>query len=902
MNILKRICALALTLVLCLSLLLSVASPVAFANTDSITDTETGFPMSSGTSTDGGDGSEDSGTEPEPPLRVQAAYSFDDAPNLIAEVGGVYPLSTRLFGESTVTCVEGQKGSGMQGYISLNDDVFQTLDQLTVAFWAKYSLLEALSANTVFELNGKAGEKVTLSITSPDNAVVATLTVFDGVNTAVCTYDLSSVLSELSRWHHFAFTYNKTGTISLVTLYVDGKPTGSSLSSVYVDLSKTQSAMTSLYQVVADELYVTNRSLNSAKINLLMNTSAAEFYEKEKESLNGGSGSGSGGEGPVTGPLTYTWAGYLFDGSYSLNVDAHGGAVNALSNINCLRIDTSAFSGKYKYGAIRKDGTAPSEYLKLDARLFSDQPNFSFACWVYRNGEDKANKECLLDLSGLGVLRFAPYITDEDGDYAAYLEYTAPDGSVQQAKIKNGAPANPIKRWVHYAMTVASDGTVKIYVNASLATTVATGVRPIDLKINSALVVTGSSTENATRTVVDEIYVSSRVLSDSDVRRIRYSGVAEYTTTGGIDPEDTTTTDPSQGSETTDNPMAPDQTDVNEDSYNATGSVAGGFIGTTFDDRSNPGYDMNHGANAVIHNGILTGGIHSYGLDMNGNAFLRYPKEILDGADALTIALSYSWDGDSMGLARSQRLFDFSRKVSSVSDPLAFIYLEMGINGSGLRLGLSDGISTTYLTCDYSETSVWTRVTVTISDGAIVIYLDDKVAATGYTEVDLAAISPNYCYVGKSGVKGDPLFRGIVDEIYISTRALQPTKVGAFVKGIANATNASVNDNPDFWGTITYLAVGVAAVLVVILIIVFVLVIMRKDKTLPQEEAPIPKPIPPRGLREDLEGLSSGPRTARRAQAEPIVADGSEDSTMKFRKVDEDQLNAMLSDDSDQND
>ena len=230
MNILKRICALALTLVLCLSLLLSVASPVAFANTDSITDTETGFPMSSGTSTDGGDGSEDSGTEPEPPLRVQAAYTFDDATNLIAEVGGVYPLSTRLFGDSMVSSVEGQKGKGMHGYISLNDEVFQTLDQLTVAFWAKYSLLEALSANTVFELNGKAGEKVTLSITSPDNAVVATLTVFDGVNTAVCTYDLSSVLSELSRWHHFAFTYNKTGTISLVTLYVDGKPTGSSSS------------------------------------------------------------------------------------------------------------------------------------------------------------------------------------------------------------------------------------------------------------------------------------------------------------------------------------------------------------------------------------------------------------------------------------------------------------------------------------------------------------------------------------------------------------------------------------------------------------------------------------------------------------------------------------------------
>ena len=101
---------------------------------------------------------------------------------------------------------------------------------------------------------------------------------------------------------------------------------------------------------------------------------------------------------------------------------------------------------------------------------------------------------------------------------------------------------------------------------------------------------------------------------------------------------------------------------------------------------------------------------------------------------------------------------------------------------------------------------------------------------------------------------------------------------------------------------ITYLAIGVAAVLAVILIIVFVLVIMRKDKALPQEEAPIPKPIPPRGLREDLEGLSPGPRTARRAQAEPIVSDGSEDSTMKFRKVDEDQLNAMLSEDPDQND
>ncbi len=805
---------------------------------------------------------------------VQAAYSFDASADLAADEGGEYPLSTKEFGAGELKAGEGYLNGGMTGYVNLSPSFFGKQDQFSLGFWVNYTKAEASSKRTLLLVSGKNKASLELGFVSSGDMVNLQLKVSDGGDPVTLSYDVSQILTEEKKWNHIAFTYRITGNkdkVSVLYLYVNGKTSSTSVSAKLIDLTAFECTSAAFHGVRMDELYYADVQLSSNKVSTLMGGSAAAFYREQKTE----SGSDTSGSSSDLPPVTvdrhnYSWAAYLFDGTFAAGTDFHDGDIPASVDPSCALIDTDKLSAKYGKAVIRREGTAPTAYLTLDNRLFNGQSSFTFSAWVYRSGKDRKNTEYLLDLQGSShVLRFAPYAGDENG-YAPFLEFTDQRGNVDRQSLKSESSADPRNRWVHYAVTISQSGEIKVYTNGLLTATFASGVKPAAVAYSQCRVLTGASSSDSTRTAVDEVYVTPKALSDVEIRKIQFYGLTEYTSKV-LPPVDSTA-----GGDDPSNPLAPNAVDIAEDNYNQTAVIAGGFVGTTFDSRSGVGFDWNNSANATVTGGRLTQGISSYGLALDGASFVRYPGGILDGMQELTLSLSYTWSGPGEGETRSQRIFDFSRKASSVSAPEAYLFLEAGNGISGLRFGLSDGVSSTFLTCDYNAVNTWTRVTVTVADGKITLYLDDKVAATGYTEVDLSSICPNFCYLGRSGVKGDPMFVGAVDEVYISPLALEADRVSLYLNGLTEAIEGPGAAVGDFWGILIKVIIVIAVLLVLGIVAVIIVVIAKKDKKSPEDEAPLPVSIT------KVDGTVIGPRAARRLRAEAESGNG----TVTFRKVD----------------
>ncbi len=808
---------------------------------------------------------------------VQAAYTFDDAADLAADVGGKYPLSSQQFGAGLFRSGAGYKKGGMSGYVNMDSSFFDKQDQFSLGFWVNYTLAEAKSKGTLFLVSGKNRASLELSFAPDGEKVILQLKVSDGTNSVTLTYDVSAVLTEETKWNHIAFTYRITGgNISVLYLYVNGKTSGTSVSTKLIDLTKMECSSAAFHGVRMDELYYTDIQLSPNKVGSLVGSSAEAFYNAQKtDSDPDSTGSSSDLPPEVVDRHQYSWAAYLFEGTFAAGRDYHNGDIPASASPSCALIDSANLKEKYGNAVIRREDTAPAAYLTLDNRLFNGQTSFTFSAWVYRNGKGRANTEILLDLQGSDhVLRFAPY-AGGDSAYNGYIEFTDQRGNVDKQALKVETESDPRNRWVHFALTVSQSGEIRVYTNGRLTATFSSGVKPATVSYNQCRVLTGASAEDSTRTAVDEVYITPKALADGEIRKIQFYGLSEYTSKVLPDP------DISGNPEDPSNPLAPNAVDIAEDNYTQKAHISGGFIGTTFDARSGMGLDWNNSANATITGGRLTQGISSYGLALDGASFVRYPMGILDGTEELTVSLSYLWSGVADGETRSQRIFDFSRKASSVSSPEAYIFLETGNGISGLRLGVSDGVNSTYLTCDYNAVDTWTRVTVTVTDGKITLYLNDTVAATGYTEVSLADIRPNFCYLGRSGVKGDPMLVGAVDEVYISDKALPADQVALYLNGLTEAINGPGTVVGDFWGILLLVIIVVTVLLVVGIVVVIVVVIAKKDRKSPEDEPPLPVSITK--IEQSSETVV-GPRAARRIQAD---SSESGNATVTFRKVEE---------------
>ncbi len=438
----------------------------------------------------------------------------------------------------------------------------------------------------------------------------------------------------------------------------------------------------------------------------------------------------------------------------------------------------------------------------------------------------------IFDFEGKGIVSFTPYAVDENGNTVAQLTYGADRNA--PITVSLGKATNVKGKWVHYALSFDRAGVIRIYTNGKLTDSVSTKLKLSDLKLCNLYVISDLSESEHGRFLLDEVYMSAKVLSDSEIRKLRYYGAARYSTEALPDPDpessSQTPADPNEGEEID---LRPDETDELEDAYIDT-AVIDQYIGTSFDDSAFIGRDYNNAVSAVIRNASLKQGVKTYGLALNGiNSYIRYPIGILDGAEALTVSIAYNWTGLSTS-QRSQKLFDFSRKTQSVDAPTSYITLSMGDGMSGLELAISDGTNTTVLNSNINVTNKWVRATVIIANGKAMLYLDDTMVASTSTKVDVSVINPNYNYIGKSGVKGDPLFNGAVDEIYISSSAITEEKLASLVKdGIEPVTEKNeqkLEDDfeEDLWNNIITGVLVATGLLVLVIIIIIIVAIIKK--------------------------------------------------------------------------
>ena len=316
MNVFQEITKRCIALVLSLVLMLSF-SAVAFAATDSATDSEISSGSSGGTTTDT--------QTPKEPDRIHAGYSFDDRNDLTAEVGKTYPLSSKEFGTALLSGISGHRNGAMSGYVTLDDRLFDTLEQLSVGFWTAFDRSDIQSKDTIFLVSGTKSEKIEVSFKNETNKVKLYLTVSDGKKTASCSQDVTDVFGEDRSWAHIAFTYKKSGSVSLLTLYVNGKSASSSISTTFVDLTGIKCETAAFYGIPVDELYLTDYALEPAKVASLMNQAVSVFYASESKEIAGGTSAPEGGtvDTPAVNAHTYTWAAYLFDGTFAAGSDLY---------------------------------------------------------------------------------------------------------------------------------------------------------------------------------------------------------------------------------------------------------------------------------------------------------------------------------------------------------------------------------------------------------------------------------------------------------------------------------------------------------------------------------------------------------------------------------------------------
>ncbi len=575
--------------------------------------------------------------------------------------------------------------------------------------------------------------------------------------------------------------------------------------------------------------------------------------------------------------IRFSWLAYTFDTTYDISRDLNKTTSAIINEFAVTKVATADYKGSFAYGLTRRSSATPNQYIKLNPGLLYQADAFTFCAWVYRSADKDDtfyhySPIKLLDFTGYGKFEFSPFKTSQvppeiyqtlvpsentdeldpetteepaatepvlneaplkiDFRYAPVLEFAA-DAAFPTTNALSKTSLNNINgKWVHYALSYSQTGEVKIYVNGVLTDTFRTGMPFSALQITDFKILSGSEVFDTSKYIIDEVYLASRVVDASDIRKIRAYGIKRFTTEVLPDPSPETNT-PSvapSSSESTD--LRPDDTDNLEDSYTEKAEISD-FVGTTFDDTSLIGKDINNSVIAVIRNASLSQGIKNYGLTLDGiNSYIRYPIGILDNADELTLSVAYNWTGNTS--SATQKLVYFSKKVNSISKPSAYILIDMGNGTDGLSFEIYDGNAKTTLKSSTSLTNEWVRVTATIKDGTARLYINGALVDHASTAISPAMISPNFNYVGKSGVKGEPLFKGVVDDIYISPKALTAQEIQAFEgHGIEpyvpteNVVEEKDEEN-DIWDKIINGVVIATGVLIFIILIVIIVTIFKK--------------------------------------------------------------------------
>lgn len=679
---------------------------------------------------------------------------------------------------------------------SENDSVLRSrVSSVNEAFF-RLTAIEATGSGSVSEIfEAYADDSHYIRINQSGSSVAFEL----NLGSRVYSYEYSvASYAGSSEFMMITFTIDPSSSSnSTFCMYINGSRVGrETISGRISGISFTDLSFKDGFSI--DDIYVASRAISSDECGNLYGSSMEDFLLRMDPSWVKPS------DRIEVNPVTnFKWSAYTFDDGFKIDSDLNGVANCSYNAILLAPIETSDYGGSFGMGLARRSRVYPSHYLSLEAGLIYSASSFTVAGYVYTpSGTTTAS---FFDFSGRGGrLVFSPFSVDSSGQANGYFEYTDSEGGSRTVSFSGGGLGNINSNWTHYAFSFAENGDVTIYVNGESAATINTGMRVSDFEFTSLKIISGITSGESARIIIDDIYISSRVMSDSDIRKIAYYGVERFVGEVLPDPETGEIEIPEENVD-----LSADETDALEDEYSDSAAI-NGYVGTTFDNSSFMGEDYNGSVSATIRNASLVQGLYKYGLNLNGNtSYLRYPMGIFDSVSELTVSVAYNWVTPSTVGERTQKLFSFSKKSDSVSDPTAYIYLDMGNGTDGMSLRLSDGSTETELQTSVNSVGEWKRVTVTIKDGNVKLYLDADLIAQKSTDIDLTAIAPNFNYIGKSGYKGDPLFCGVVDEIYMSDREISVDEIENLMTGIDPASENSENSDDssgDVWDWVIIIA------------------------------------------------------------------------------------------------
>ena len=207
--------------------------------------------------------------------------------------------------------------------------------------------------------------------------------------------------------------------------------------------------------------------------------------------------------------------------------------------------------------------------------------------------------------------------------------------------------------------------------------------------------------------------------------------------------------------------------------------------------------DLWNGRNGTLQgsetwtSGMLQGGFRC---DGSASSYVKLPNEALNGLVDFTVAAWVKLD-DKGNWAR---VWDFGNGTSNY----LFLSTNNGNVTGPVRYSIKNGGSEQQINSQYVlNVGEWTHIVVTQSQNRGVMYINGEIVAENnamsITPRDLGGMTQNY--IGKSQWSADAMLKGIVDDIRIYNKALEPEEVNAvFALGCPGApilSSTAVSNN-----------------------------------------------------------------------------------------------------------
>ncbi|HZO84839.1 MAG TPA: glycosyl hydrolase [Verrucomicrobiae bacterium] len=166
-----------------------------------------------------------------------------------------------------------------------------------------------------------------------------------------------------------------------------------------------------------------------------------------------------------------------------------------------------------------------------------------------------------------------------------------------------------------------------------------------------------------------------------------------------------------------------------------------------------PGYAAGRIGEAIVFDGT--------------NHFIVLPPNIANSA-AFSFAAWVYWDGGG----NWQRIFDFG------DDTTHYLFLTPSSGSGTLRFAIRNGGSEQIVEAAGLPVGQWRHIAVTLSGNTARLYTNGVLAASSSSiTIAPSQFNPSLNYLGESQFTADPLFRGKLDEVFITDLALTPQQI-----------------------------------------------------------------------------------------------------------------------------